>query len=82
MVHNVNESLREPESAGENGNDNTSYSSKIKNAASLNGIYELIEKVKLEVFRGDEEAAKDFEIEKYSQESGTFLDQRRKNNAK
>lgn len=90
MCHHVNESLREPESAAVanmgtakgGANENTSYSSKIKNAASLNDIYALIDKVKLEVFRGDENAQADFVEEKYTSETGTFLDARRKNNGK
>jgi len=77
MCHNVNESLREVEAAGENN----SYTSKIKNGENLNNIYALIEKVKLEVFRGDEDAENDFRDQKLSQ-SGTFMDQRRRNNGK
>ena len=83
MCHNVNESLREPEVAGgEKGNDNTSYNAKIKNGINLNEVYTLIETLKIEIFRGDTDAAGEFILEKYSKEKGTFLDQRRKNNGK
>jgi hypothetical protein len=84
MVHNVNESLREPEMAGQESksNENQSYTSKIKNGISLNEVYSLIEKVKMEVFRGNEDAAEDFAVQKYASENGTFLDARRKRNGK
>jgi hypothetical protein len=81
MVHNVNESLREPEvfnPDAKNANENTSYSSKIKNGINLNEVYSLIEKVKLEVFRGNEEGFEDFQEQKL-EETGTFLDKRRRN---
>ena len=82
MCHNVNQSLREPETSGEKGNENTSYSSKLKNGAALDEIYEIIEKKRREVFKGNEEGLQDFVAEKHSAESGTFLDRRRRNNAK
>lgn len=89
MCDNVNASLREPEApsipsegivikAGGNNNENTSYNSKIKNAVALSDVYALIEKLKLEVFRGDLEAEKDFQDQKYSTEGGTFMDRLRR----
>lgn len=81
MCRNVNESLREAEisTSEKGGNENTSYASKIKNAQELRKVYEILNTLRLEVFRGNDEAEKVFREEKQNQESsGTFLDQRRK----
>ena len=82
MCHNVNQSLREPEVTGEKGNENTSYTSKIKNGLELSKVIQTIKTIEIEVFKGNEECLQDFVAEKHSAESGTFLDRRRRNNAK